>query len=94
MNEDSLPAVGGFNEAKSAVVVPGFEASGELHEEGGIVEPDVSARSIDWTVSASEADYAIPVGDVHVDALEFTRKEHAVVRYEVPCLLKLVHSLL
>ena len=32
MDEDFLTAVGGFDEAESAVVVPGFEGSGEVHE--------------------------------------------------------------
>ena len=32
VNEDFLSAVGGFDEAESAVVVPGFEGSAELHE--------------------------------------------------------------
>ena len=34
VDEDFLTALGGFDEAESAVVVPGFEGSGELH--GGI----------------------------------------------------------
>ena len=44
MDEDSLPAVGGFNEAESAVVVPGFEGFGEPHREWGATEPDVQGR--------------------------------------------------
>ena len=36
MDEDFLTAVGGFDEAESAVVVSGFEGSGELQEEGGL----------------------------------------------------------
>lgn len=32
VDEDFLTALGGFDEAESAVVVPGFEGSGELHE--------------------------------------------------------------
>ena len=36
VDEDFLTAVGGFDEAESAVVVSGFEGSGELHEEGGL----------------------------------------------------------
>ena len=36
VDEDFLTAVGGFDEAESAVIVPGFEGSGELHEEGGL----------------------------------------------------------
>ena len=34
VDEDFLTALDGFDEAESAVVVPGFEGSGELHEEG------------------------------------------------------------
>ena len=34
MDEDFLTALGGFDEAESAVVVPGFEGSGEVHGEG------------------------------------------------------------
>ena len=35
VDEDFLTAVGRFDEAETAVVVPGFEGSGELHEDGG-----------------------------------------------------------
>ena len=31
VDEDFLTAVGGFDEAESAVVVPGFEGSAEMH---------------------------------------------------------------
>ena len=41
VDEDFLTAVGGFDEAESAVVVPGFEGSGELHEGGGVTESNV-----------------------------------------------------
>ena len=34
VDEDFLTALGGFDEAESAVVVPGFEGSAVLHEEG------------------------------------------------------------
>ena len=37
VDEDFLTAVGGFDEAESAVVVPGFEGSGGLH--GGLKKP-------------------------------------------------------
>ena len=36
MHEDFLTALIGFDEAESAVIVSGFEGSGELHEEGGL----------------------------------------------------------
>ena len=36
MYEDFVTAFGGFDEAESAVVVPGFEGSGELHEGGNL----------------------------------------------------------
>ena len=37
MDEDFLTAVDGFDEAESAVVVPGFEGSGKVHEEGDLL---------------------------------------------------------
>ena len=36
VDEDFLPAVGGLDEAESAVVVPGFEGSGGFHGEGDL----------------------------------------------------------
>ena len=36
MHEDFLTALSGFDEAESALVVPGFEDSGELHEGGNL----------------------------------------------------------
>ena len=41
MDEDLWTALGGLDETESAVVVPGFEGSGEVHEERGITEPNV-----------------------------------------------------
>ena len=41
-----------------------------------------------------ETDDAIPVRYVHIEALEFTGKLHAVVRNEMANLLHLIHSLL
>ena len=36
VDKDFLTTVGGFDEAESAVVVPGFEGSGELHVRGDL----------------------------------------------------------
>ena len=36
VDEDFLTAVGGFDAAEAAVVVPGLEGYGGLHEDGGI----------------------------------------------------------
>lgn len=44
-------------------------------------------------VIGSKADNSIPVCYVHVDALKLRRQEGAVMRYEVPHLLQLVHAL-
>ena len=44
MDEYLLTAVGGFDESESAVVVPGFEGSGELHEERGIAEHKLGVK--------------------------------------------------
>ena len=44
MDEDFLSALGGFDEAETAVVVPGFEGSAELHEEGGFTESNVRGQ--------------------------------------------------
>lgn len=41
VDEDFLTAVGGFDEAEFAVVVPGFEGLGELHWGERITEPNV-----------------------------------------------------
>ena len=44
VDEDFMTALGGFDEAEAAVVVPGFEGSGEPHREWGATEPDVQGH--------------------------------------------------
>ncbi len=46
VDEDFLTALSGFDEAESAVIVPGFEGSAELHEEGDL-------RSLRLKISAA-----------------------------------------